>query len=438
MKGLRAWRRDAGLPARAGDLSLAPLTTGEVAELARGELLLPGAPDVETVEWTYARWKPGTSLSAGYELVLADGDRRLLHVKRYASGKARHLVGRETAGLRGGWSDARLRAGLSRPDEGLVLTVFPGDRVLPGLSRVLDLRRMARFATAEGFLQGARMRAHRSSLMLLRYRPEARAVFCLEAGAKLDDGTHRTTRVAVRVLSPATAARVVAARRGLGSSAGVPSLLAAQPRTGILLEEWLEVETFSPFSFEHAREAGAALAALHSTSYPPASEPASDVTVGERAELVALFAWHPELAELSRALEPVKPEGASVWCHGDFHPDQLGVDGRTGRMRLLDLDRLAPAAAATDLGSWLADQLAVQPGANLEQAAAPLLDGYASAGGCVPTSCALAAATAGELVARAAACVRRLEVGAAARAARLLLQARRLQQRCRADRIGAR
>ena len=437
MKGLRAWTRDAGLPARAGDLSLAPLTTGEVAELARSELLLPGAPDVETVEWTYARWKPGTSLSAGYELVLSDGDRRLLHVKRYASDKARQLVGRETAGLRG-WSDARLRAGFSRPDEGLVLTVFPADRVLPGLSRALDLRRMARFATAEGFLQGARMRAHRSSLTLLRYRPEARAVFCLEAGAKLEDATHRTMRVAVRVLPPATAAGVVAARRGLGSSAGVPSLLAAQPRTGILVEEWLEVESFSRFAFDHAREAGAALAGLHSASQPPAVEPEGGAREGGWADLSALFAWHPELAELSRGLEPVKPEGALVWSHGDFHPDQVAVEGGTGRMRILDLDRLAPAPAATDLGSWLADQLAVQPGADLERCAAPLLEGYASAGGCVPALDALAAATAGDLVSRAAACVRRLEVGAAARAARLLLQARRLQRRRRTDRIGTR
>jgi hypothetical protein len=429
MTGLRAWQRDATLPARAGDAGLTPFDPGAVAELVRGSLLRADAPDLEAVEWTYARWKPSTALSAGYELRFADGSERLLHVKRYAGDKARLLAARGCASAPRE-DDRLLLADLVRPEEGLVVSVFPADRVLPGLARLLNLRRTARWTTGCGLYGGARMRARYSSARLLHYRPESRAVFQVTAGWTHEDGRHGTTVLAARVLPPGRASRVAALREACPFT-GSPRLLAAQARTGLLVEEWLDVQPQLPDVFAHARLAGELLASLHAM---PGAAVASngDARAEDRRKHDALFAWHPELTRLAAELGEAPPEGSPVWSHGDFHPDQVALvpGGREGR--LLDLDRLGPGPAAADLASWTADHLAVAPELGLDDAAAPLLDGYVAGGGRRPAMRVLALHVVSQLRARAAACLRRLESDAEARALELLRRAQGLRERAAA------
>ncbi|HZJ69400.1 MAG TPA: phosphotransferase [Planctomycetota bacterium] len=397
-----------------------------MAELVRGCLLRPGAPELEAVEWTYARWKPRTALSAGYELRFADGGERRLHVKRYAGDKAQWLAARGRAGS-SREDDRLLHADLVRAEEGLVASVFPTDRVLPGLERLLNLRRTARWTTGCGVYDGARMRARHSSAQLLRYRPESRAVFKLSAGWTSADGRRGTTCLAARVLPPARAARVAALREAC-PFAGSPRLLAVQARTGLLVEEWLEVRPQSPDAFDHAELAGELLASLHALPGASGAAPIEAPAEGRR-RLDALFAWHPELAALAAALDDATPEAPPVWSHGDFHPDQVALEPGGRGVRLLDLDRLGPAAAAADLASWTADRLAHAPDLGLEDASAPLLAGYSAGGGRPPPTRELAAHVVSQLRARAAASLRRLELGGETHAARLLGLAHEIRER---------
>ncbi len=423
MNGLREHLRDASLPAAAGEPGLQPPDEAAVLELAREHLLLPGVPSPLAADWTYARWKPGVSLASGHVLRWADGASRLLLLKLYAGDKARHLelrpppddAGRDDA-------DDRLLPSAVLAGRGLQLAVYPHDRELPGLPRLLELHRTRRLLAGAGLFEGRVVRAHRSRAVLLRYRPESRAVLRLDLGLRATDGARSEAHLAARVLPPATAAGVAAARGAAPHLRAAPRLLAVEARTGLLLEEWLDVDTPRPDDFSRAEAAGGELARLHA---PASGAPRVD----DLSAHAPLFAWHPELAALASGLRAPACDGPPRWTHGDFHPDQLAVERAGGALRLLDLDRLGPGLAVDDLASWVADVLVAAPGTAPDAAAGPLLDGYVATGGTRPGARELHAALAAALVARAAAALRRLEDGAVGRAARLLEAARAVAPR---------
>ena len=94
MSGLRSYARDAAPLAACGDEALTPPSEAEVLALVGEHLVRDGAPMPHAARWTYARWKPATSMTAGFELEYADGERRFVSWKRYADGKATRLEGR--------------------------------------------------------------------------------------------------------------------------------------------------------------------------------------------------------------------------------------------------------------------------------------------------------------------------------------------------------
>ncbi len=422
MSGLREWLRDGSLPAHAGEPGLAALPPEEVLALVRAHLLTGGAAAPLSAQLRYARWKPGVSVSLGYGLRWPDGSERWVSVKRYANDKPLHLLLRQSGRVAA--ADGLPGCGFAvLPGAGLALACLPFDRELPGIARVLDLRRTARRLNDERLFGDRRVRAHRSRARLLRYKPERRAVFRLDVGLKTEDGGRETTALAVRVLPPAVAARVAAMRRACGDAG--PRLLLAEERTGLLHEEWLDVDVPAPDRFGHAGPAGAALAALHAMAAPGRlpDGPAAPSPEAPLGDLSPLFAWHPDLRAAARGLPQPAPAGVVRWTHGDFHPDQVGLERGTGRTRLLDFDALGPGDPADDLASWIADHLAADPAATLQEACSPLLRGYAAGGGRAPDEPALAAAVSVALVRRAAAAVRRLQADAVVTALRLLARA---------------
>ena len=441
MTGLRSWSRDAGLPARAGDHALVAPSPGEVERLVREHLLRPGAPDPSDVCWSYARWKPRVSLACAYRLDFPDGSSRHVHLKRHLDGKSAELAARLPGGadVPEGAEDAWLRPAAAVPAEGLVLFALPWDRELPGLVRLYDSRRLVRWLREEGLFGDRTPRAHRSRLELLRHRPGKRAVARLDLGLKAPDGARSGARLAARALVPEDAVRTLAARRAVGPIPHAPRLLAAQARTGLLLEEWLDVDALRPDDFAAAQAAGHALARLHRLPAPEAALDVPRASGVPRGADPDLLDWHADLRALRRGVPAHDAGGPPVWSHGDFHPDQLArrraggpVPGETC---LLDLDALRAAPAALDLASWIADALAADdsipaPGAApvtrreaaeaFERAAGPLLAGYGEGGGHAPARGDLLAATADELSRRAASALRRLQQDAVAVAARLL------------------
>lgn len=418
MTGLRHWDRDRDLPARAGDADLCPPTTDEVAALVAARLLAPGAAPPQAVEWTYARWKPGVSIACGFVLHWADGTRRTIHAKRWSGGKAGAFGPRDLDALAEGWTDERLLPYAWEPAEGRLIVCSPADRALPGLARMLDNRRLVRSLRDLAAWGGGRPRAHRTSLDVLRHRPGRRAVLRVDLGLRGVDGSHTTHRLAARVLPPDEARLVIQARQACATGAVAPELLFAEARTGILIESWLPGSVPAPDDFGHAAAIGAALARLHAAPCL-AGDPAGarDDTAGREAQDDALFACFPGLGSDRPWAHPPEDHSPPVWTHGDLHPDQAVLDER-GAARLLDLDRLALRPAAVDLASWIADTRAA--GRSAAGAATALLAAYADAGGRLPGPAELLPLVSAGLVQRAADCLRRLELGALARARDLL------------------
>jgi aminoglycoside phosphotransferase (APT) family kinase protein len=399
MTGLLPYTRDPDVPRLAGDDSLSAPSEQEVLALAAEHLALDCAPEAAT--WTYARWKPGVSLTTAWTLRVADGGERWVVLKRYATEKAKELAKRKR-----GEGEAVL------VEQGLHLWRFPFDRKLPGLPRALELHRTSRLIRELGFLFPYLVRWSSSSVHTLRYKPERRAVLRLDLSVRLGDkqGPKSAKHVAARIVPVEEARRIASARTAAShaSFAGLlPRFCGAQERTGMLFEEWLGGRASAPDDFAHAERAGRALAALHvaigrggGAMRAPASAP----------EILPLLGAVPQVLAAARELRQ-PPVRNSTWTHGDFHPDQLLVDD-TGATRLLDLDQLGEGDPYADLASWIADHLAADSGVGFDGAAGPLLEGYGRA---VELQ-RLRAHTAWRLLLLAAGALRRLEAGAAEKA----------------------
>lgn len=432
MTGLRPYPRDLGTLARAGDRWLTPPDVATLCRFLAARMLRDGAPRPRDARLEYARWKPGTSLTCAYVVSFADGERADVVLKRHGSTKAAAIATALAGHAPRGGSDARLCAAAAWEND--VVWTLPADPQLPGLARALDLKRAKRWLDELELHPDARVRSHRSSARLLRYRPESRAVLKWDLSLKREDGTRLERTYAVRALPPERAARVARRRRVLGDLDVLPRLIAYEARTGLLLEEWLDVGPAAHDAFHHARAVGLLLGRLH--GLPPRLPPRlpafaeslqrSEDARAARRSLTPLFAWHPGLTQLVERLPgppPPAPRRALRWTHGDVHPDQFAQGDGAALGVLLDLDRLALGDPCADLGSWIADDLAAAPERSFAEAARELLEGYALAGGPEIDPDALRAVTAEALVHRAGASLRRLEAEAEERARALLLRA---------------
>lgn len=409
MSGLKDYERDTLVLAAAGDSALAPPSPARLLELVDAHLARPGAPRPVAASWSFARWKPGTSLTAGFDLAYADGERRWVSWKRYVDGKAGALLGRRERAAAAEVADDRLREHCVLPRDGAHLWAPPYDRELPGLERALDLRRAKRWFLEQGLFPGRRVRSGSSRATLLRYKPERRAVLRLDLRLRpLEGGEKSAETLGARALPPAEARRVATARatwQDLATDVLAPRLLAFEEAAGLLYETWMELDEARAHVLDDAQAAGELLARLHARPAPAECAPRAV----ELAGAVELLATQPGLAERARRAAQRGESAAAprVWTHGDFHPDQL-ARGRDGRWCLLDLDRLGAGAALADLASWIADGLVEGRWWFGE----PLLEGYRRGGGEAPQSAELERAVARELVQRAAGALRRLETDA--------------------------
>ena len=444
MTGLRHWERDPEIPSRAGQPGLAAPSADEVEALVRAHLLLPavsaaGGPhgDIQKVDWEYARWKPGVSLTTCHRLHFGDGTDELIVHKRYAGDKAAVLAERDLSDDPPGLSP-RLHARAVLPERHTVLFAPQADREL-GLRYLLDVKRFPKLLRDSGLVEPGLVRRRRTEFELLRYKPERRAVYRVRL--RLRDEARTRLSMAVRVLPGRQVASTLALRRAFESQGGgilAPRVACAHPRHGLLVERWIDgLATRAPDDFTHAEQAGQQLARLHAIPLAPpiGVDENSGAPLPERPALelvppaleepvrhAPLFGEAPSLAQRLRALHVPRAPRPRAWVHGDFHPDQLAeasaasTGGPTRGPLLLDLDCLTQGDPALDLASWIADHLYERAGNDFADASEPLLEGYALAGGAQPDSRFLRRTVACELAARAAASMRRLERGALDRA----------------------
>jgi hypothetical protein len=422
VSGLRAYERDAGIPALGGDEDLVPPRGDEVARLVEEHLLLDSDQAVSDVAWEFARYKPGASVTTVHSVELDGGTRRVVTIKRYKGDKAETLAGREPDGEELGERTRPLRPSAFLPAEGTLLSVFPADRELRGLHRVLDVRRTARLLEDAGWCPPRSIKKRRARLELLRFKPERRAVFRLDA--RLRGGAGASSRaLGARVLPVDRAERLVARRRDL-AEAGLdelaPRLVAADERAGIVFEEWIAGERPAPGP-ELDRVAGSLLARLHRLA--PGSDSAPTPS---GSALAGLFDLDSDLARLAAGFVESPPTAGRAWCHGDFHEEQVIRDARRDRLALLDLDELRVGDPLDDLASWIADALARQADSRIELSGHGIVEGYLAGGGEPVRERELAAAVARALAHRAAGCLRRMERDAVSRARHSLELAREI------------
>ncbi|HEX6884661.1 MAG TPA: phosphotransferase [Planctomycetota bacterium] len=420
---LRVRERDSGLPALAGEAHLVPPDPAELCALVAAHLARPDAPAIESASWDYARWKPGVSIAAVYTVRFADGTCEPVVAKRYADGKERTLTFRPRNEEHLEALCERLRPRALLPEHSLALWVPPADRVLRGLPVLLDRKKLGNLVTRSAIVPPGTVKRRKTEYTLLRYKPERRAVYRLDLRLR-GEGKPKLA-LAARALAPAEAARVVAARTAFEAAGGkelAPPLAATNLRQGFLLEPWLALETFGGGDFGHAHAAGEELARLHALAPPPALRP---LPLGLPDDLDALFAVDATLARLPRAAPHPVPR-ARVFCHGDFHPDQV-ARRQDGPWILMDLDCLAAGDPAADLANWIADWIVEHERVDLAAASDELLAGYRSAGGALPDPAHLHAHVAAELVHRSGSALRRLERGAIAIARFALEAARRVE-----------
>lgn len=419
MTVLRHVERDGTLLASASQRLAPPPDAEQVKEEVQRHLF-DGQVEISSVTWTYARWKPGTSLMTVHEVEFGDGTREQLVRKSFADGKAASLAERRewfdsapcAPGRRRRWLDT---------ERGIAAWFYPFDRELPGLGKLIDPRWLARFVEEGEVVPRRTVRRRRTAFQLLRYKPEHRAVGRLDLVLRDQPRDAERRSFALRAIRSPAAGRVAATRERLHSDTGapVPRLLLHDVDQGLLLEEWLEATPLDREDFDSPGEAGATLASLHRAEPPLGVAPARLSTTASALELLG-----PLLpGELTGLTPVVRRAVAECWVHGDFHPDQLARTPHGGTV-LLDLDNTGRGDPVVDLASWSADAAISLGESAATQATAQFLEGYEQAGGRPVDPTALSAAVAGSLVRLAAGYFRRLERGAREKASRALALAR--------------
>jgi hypothetical protein len=258
---------------------------------------------------------------------------------------------------------ARVAAGgAALHDEELatVFTIFPFDRKLHALPRLLD----GSWPPLPG--------AGRPRFRLVAHAPERAAT------AAAVDGDGRALAF-VKLYAEATVARTACVHWALRSRGlRVPALLAAWPELRAVAVE--PVRGRPPADGRGWRAFGAALARLHRlapldrrrfTRFDPDALGAAATTIGALRPDVATAAF-----ALERSLRRAPPaRGARLVClHGDVHPKNAVVDGADAW--LVDLDDVAAGNAAADLGSALAGLRYAALVGGGEADGGALLDGY--------------------------------------------------------------
>lgn len=277
-----------------------------------------------------------------------------------------------------GWARVLWPAGRSKTEKARERAVRRGQRYrLRGLEGglVLDCGEV----WADPVLAGALWSAARDGVLgaedpVLRYNP-ARRLVVRRGGASV--------RVA-DVAAPALDGSLLAA------GVPVPGRIDDGSRPGVRIQRFVgdtDLEQTPDRSGTHA--AGSALALLHAAVGAVPAEVAGllgarrpDLATQGRAHARILASLDVRLAARVVSLTGrvvvawARVRRGAALLHGDFSPDQVLLERRTGRVWLTDLDRATLGAPAADLGSYLASAA--------PELAEALLEGYRSGGGSAP------------------------------------------------------
>jgi streptomycin 6-kinase len=330
------------------------------------DLLRSSGIDVEQARPEYVRVKPGTGVLVGYRLAgrTADGPVELRgYVRGLDPTRARTLAAK--------WSrmrsvDTPFGPGVRLLADGrTVLFLFPNDARLRRLRFVTEPRKLKRILTdlPELRARGLRVRGRRSTLRLVRYKPERRYIASGDLGVT---GGERGSRreVFLRFFPDDRGGRIAETSEALRRQAGaslLPRPLGAVLHGRLFVEERVGGREILEEVLEGTGD-GAALARslreLHGAEPPPS------LAARRPSELVARLAeglgvmtslepgLRPEGAALLEALARAVPEPEDATVHGDLHLHQVLVGDR-GPV-FVDLERAAVGHPLQDVGDLVA------------------------------------------------------------------------------------
>ena len=332
----------------------------------------PVAPRVD-----YVRWKSGTNCLLGLG---SGGDSRcdLGYLKIFAGDDARVCVEKyRPREKEQGWVEYV-------PEWNAALFRFPLDRTVVGLGTLADmgkLKHVLHDAVAEWSPQTTRIRARKSTLQVIKYKPERRGLARVDLALRdeLSGGASSRTVVAQAYAesSGATVRRVLShlarwtagrTRPSTGALGGlrVPAPLGYDPERRILVQEWCPGSEWGTLIGTPSFDDGcvAAAAALRELRDVPVPSRLGSLPVWEAAarvldDLAGLD--DPTLREMAGGLAADLPallgQAASLpfgLIHGDFHYHQLLLDAERGRATLIDWDEARVGDPREDAGNLLA------------------------------------------------------------------------------------
>lgn len=342
--------------ARSGDLSRRVLALDD----GNGD-----APAAAAATVDYVRFKPGTSCLFGLGTTTS---RPLGYVKIFLSGGAEDCYEKYRSRGRDAGDVHRI------PGLDALWFRFPLDRTVAGLEALTDVAKLKHLlhASVPGLGPGEeRIRARKSSVSILRYKPERRCLVRADLSTRSAGGESGSRVVVAQAYGDDSGARVHAAMRRLREH-GHPALRTPRPlgwnasrRT--LIQEFVPGTPWGerlhdPGAASGAALAGRALRELREVAPPDGLRSADAWTATTEAARVLhdlariaggeLAGAATELASaLLRGLGDLRPAPPSL-LHGDFHYHQLLVEADSGA--LIDWDEIRLGDPREDAGNLIA------------------------------------------------------------------------------------
>jgi len=339
-----------------------PLALGDLveADLLQATLANHGL-DVDSARPTYIRYKPGVGAVVAVELSV--GSEVHLGYLRYGTdpGRVAQIVAKAMTMTP---TPTPLGEGIRALDANTALFLFPNDYRVRRLRWVSSGRKI-RHIVAAAFPEDGPYAGRRSTVEILRYKPERRVV----GRANLEQWTvgEPTRAVFFRLLADPEAS-TVARTNTAARAAGLP---VAEP-LGVFEDGRLHIEEAivgEPLvdCVDRLPETEEVALMLHDITkvdapFLPQLTAAADLSHTAQV-LDSLLVFHPDLevdlSTLLRKLSESAPEtNTATVIHGDLHLNQfmLGVD----KLWLVDWERASYGHPYSDIGRLLAHPLALQ------------------------------------------------------------------------------
>lgn len=319
----------------------------------------------------YVRYKPEVGCLFGLHAEGSDDARPLGYLKVFHAGGAVTCHDKYVARTkRGGWA-------LPLPELDAVFFGFPLDRNVRGLPFVTVAERLKHVlhgCVADLSPEGERVRAKRSAVRLLKYKPERRCIVQADLSTKqASTGLEGERRVVVQANGDDSGTRVLRVLEHLSEPGRfAPGLVVPRPLgydapRRILVQAWVPGQPLGerldgPDAAAECAGVAWMLRVLHEGPVPGglpagggrelslrASTILRDLARVGGAEIAPLAVQLD--AELTRAGSRSRA-GSAVLIHGDLHYHQILVDADAAR--LIDWDECAVGEGLADVGNFVA------------------------------------------------------------------------------------